>query len=294
MKMKRRYTLADPEGGFWNLIDRAHQSIYGAERFEGLDAAADEWIELEPVQDDSRGKTDLNYVNWYHSDVEIVGIRFWRKPSLTPKEYHLRPEFCPSDTYPETLTPESYREQASDADGDRTVVAQMYERVAPEPGEAEPIVLEWEAPTVQLDGQPKPVYPSGTAWQAHLPLALENRHEFLHLFPGKLIKVRAAFIEALNEQTGFGITAYDQSSGWKVYKRTSTSTPQGGRRKPVVKVLTRELPIPKPPYEIAADTAHEAIAAYEGLLATALSICARPTHTCPTCDGKGYTIGAPA
>lgn len=78
-----------------------------------------------------------------------------------------------------------------------TALAALYERQY-ETVEPEPVTV--PGPFVRLDGAPKP--DDGLAWLAHLPYALRERLEYLHLFPGRLVGFREAMTKALAEIPG--------------------------------------------------------------------------------------------
>lgn len=199
---------------------------------------------------------------WYRSQDPCSSVLIHREKRGDVARYRLDDAWRgrPEVDLPDTLDPDEYARRALTGedhdDLDPAGLPAIY-RAAYVAERDDPYIETTEVPmdgVTVLDGAPPDAVPAGATWRSTLPVELRERHEYRHLFPGRLDGFRGAVAAELGRI--HGVSAYDHSD-FTVYARSGGRTGE----------LVRDGVIDPPPGSIGGENLAEAAAAWNEALA---------------------------
>lgn len=172
--MNKDYLLDGGDEGFFVFVERSGGGFPPAEVAFNLTPYQYDWVPATPCE--RRG--------WWVGPAVPTHVLLRGEPVRRVDHYRLMDGVPPTDEFPAALSPKGYSERVY---GDEVLevlderVRALYEAVYVTDPPREEVVDARDM--LVLDGVPEP--DDGLVWQARLPFELQNRREYLHLFPGE-------------------------------------------------------------------------------------------------------------
>lgn len=293
-RMGQHFLLDGGPSGWFVYVDTRHRRPPTAVAFS---SAGDEigWTTVNPAA--RRG--------WWVGPFAPEHVRLTGAPGSHVEAYRLADGVVPSELYPAALSTEEYRARVyrDDLDVIDERAHALYEAVRVETPPPQEILH--VAELLVLEGEPEP--DDALTWQAKLPLELQHRPEYLHLFPGEFahdfqqtvhdaierladVEVAHCFLPRIHQRGQF----------IEVLVRVPFDPPQTTMRKPAARRKARaveraverkadvrlQITVPR---RVAGENRAAAKATWDRLLADALAeVRAAAVKACGCCQGRGY------